>query len=128
MHGKFGLLSAGKASSHRTTLPSFLFFACVQCFRVSVIHRALTWTTGSLTCARSYACVYARGWGTPTSSQHNILTRKLTNLSCIPDGIRTSGNGIHWISRPTLYQFSHHVPTTRMLFFLSWNQYNQYQM
>ena len=23
-----------------------------------------------------YVCVYTRGWGTPTTSQHNILTRK----------------------------------------------------
>ena len=32
-------------------------------FRVSVIHRTLTWTTGSLTCVRdhSYACVHTRG-------------------------------------------------------------------
>ena len=41
------------------------------CFRVLVIHRTLTWTTGSLTCVRghSYACVYTtRGSGTPTAS------------------------------------------------------------
>ena len=44
-------------------------------FPVSVIHQTLTWTTGSLTCIRSYACVYTRGWGTQTS-QHNMLTRK----------------------------------------------------
>ena len=32
-------------------------------FCLSVIHRTLTWTTGSLTCVRdhSYACVYTRG-------------------------------------------------------------------
>ena len=37
-----------------------------------------TWTTGSTTCVRdhSYACVYTRGFGTSTTSQHNILTRK----------------------------------------------------
>ena len=70
MHGKFGLLSTGKASSHSTALPSFVgFFG-------SVIHRTLTWTTGSVTCVRSYAYVYTRGWGTPTTSQHNTLTRK----------------------------------------------------
>ena len=46
------------------------------CFRVSLIHRTLTWTTGSLTCVRSHARVYTRGWGTPTTSQHNSLTRK----------------------------------------------------
>ena len=35
-------------------------------FCVSIIHQTLTWTTGSLTCVRSYACMYTRGWGTPT--------------------------------------------------------------
>ena len=36
-------------------------------FRVSIIHRTLTWTTGSLMCIRDYcyACVYTRGLGTP---------------------------------------------------------------
>ena len=72
MHGKLGLLSPGIASSHSTALPRFFVFSCVQCFRVSVIHRTLTWTTGSLTCVRSYACVCTRGWCTPTASQHNI--------------------------------------------------------
>ena len=35
----------------------------------------LTWTTGSLMCVRdhSHACVYTRGLGTPTASQHNIF-------------------------------------------------------
>ena len=42
-------------------------------FRVSVIHRTLTCTTGSLTCARdhSYACYTHGGLGTPTANQHN---------------------------------------------------------
>ena len=72
MHGKFGLLSPGKASSHSTALPIFVVISCVQCFRVSVIHRTGTWTTGYLTCVRSYVCAYTRGWGTPTSesAQH----------------------------------------------------------
>ena len=102
----------------------FVFvFSCVQCFLVSVTHRTLTWTAGSLTCVRSYACVYARGWGTPTTSQHSILTimqannkkhfdsEKLSQFfkNCAPDGIRTSGHGILWISRLQLYQLSHHV-------------------
>ena len=68
------------------------------CFRVSVIHRPLAWTTGSLTCLRDhcYAYLYTRGLGTPTTSQHNILTRKNSQFfSCAPDGVRTSGL---WIS------------------------------
>ena len=46
-------------------------------FRVSVIHRSQTWTAGSFKCIldRSCACLYTRGLGTPTASQH-ILTRK----------------------------------------------------
>ena len=50
----------------------------VRSFRVSVIHKTLTWTTGSLTCVRdqSYACVYTRGLGTATTSQHNVFDSK----------------------------------------------------
>ena len=44
-------------------------------FRVSVIHRTMTWTRGYVTCVHnhSYACVrmYTQGLGTPTTSQHN---------------------------------------------------------
>ena len=45
-------------------------------FRVPVIYRTLTWTTGSLTCVRGHACacVYTQGLGTPTAAcQHNIF-------------------------------------------------------
>ena len=44
-------------------------------FRVAVIHRNLTWTTGSLTCVsdHSYACVCTWGLGTLAASQHNIF-------------------------------------------------------
>ena len=50
-------------------------------YRVSIIHRTLTWTTGMLTCVHdlSYACVYTRGLNTPTASQHNPFdSEKLT--------------------------------------------------
>ena len=49
-HGKFGLLSPGKASCDRVALPNLLCMLGV--FSVSVIHQTLTWTTGSLTCAQ----------------------------------------------------------------------------
>ena len=54
-------------------------------FRVSVIQRTLTWTTGSLTCVRDhfYACVqYTHGsWaGTPTASQHNLFDSEILVL------------------------------------------------
>ena len=35
------------------------------------------------------------------------LGKTLTNVSCTPDGVRTSAHGIHWIPRPTLYPLSH---------------------
>ena len=47
-HGKFGLLSLGKVSCGRDALPSMH----AGCFCVSIIHRKLAWTTGSLTCAQ----------------------------------------------------------------------------
>ena len=81
-------------------------------FRVSLIHRTLRWTTGSLTCVldHSGACVYILGLGTPTASQHNIFdSEKLTNCPCATDGIRTS---VLRISSPTLYQLSH--PVTKL--------------
>ena len=51
-------------------------------FYVSVIHRTLTWTTGSLTCihGHSYACVYLRGLGIPTVSQHMFYSEKLSQM------------------------------------------------
>ena len=49
-HGKFGLPSPGKSQlrQSRATQPT----AHAGCFSVSIIHRTLTWTTGSLTCAQ----------------------------------------------------------------------------
>ena len=52
----------------------FLFFPCVQCVRVSVINRTLDmdyriFSVRTLLCVR----IHTRGWGTPTTSQHNIF-------------------------------------------------------
>ena len=93
--------------SHYLTLIKYKVHA--GSFRISVIHRTLTWTTGSLTCVhdRSCACVYTRGLGTLTACQHNIFDfEKLTNVSCASDVIQTS---VLWILSPTLYQLSHPV-------------------
>ena len=73
--GNSGCFPLGKQAAIVRCYQGLFCFSCVQRFRVSVIHRTLTWTTGSLTCVRSYACVYTWGWATPTS-QHNILTQK----------------------------------------------------
>ena len=76
----------------RATQP-YLSKVHIGLFRVSIIHRTMTWTTGSLTCVRdySYACVYTRGLiGTSTASRHNIIdSKKLTHFACAPDWIRT---------------------------------------
>ena len=105
---KSGCFPRGSEQPYIRRYPVFFFFPCVQCFCFSIIHRTLTWTTGSWTCVRdhSYACIYTRGLDTPTS-QHNILTRKNTIFSCALDRVRTSGL---WILSPMLYQLSH--PTT----------------
>ena len=91
-------------------------------FRVSVIHRARTWTTGPLACVRDHscACVYTPGGagggggggggaaGAPTTSQHNIFDsgKTLTNCPCAPDWVWTSSV---WLSSPMLYPLSHPV-------------------
>ena len=49
-HGKFGLLSLGKASCDIVALRSLRCMLSI--FSVSTIHRTLAWTTGSLTCAQ----------------------------------------------------------------------------
>ena len=55
--------------------------------------------------------VCTRGWGTPTTNQHNIFySEKLTNVSCAPDGIQTF---VLWILSPTLYQLSNPVTPVR---------------
>ena len=62
-----------KASGNRVALPNPTK-CMLGLFRVSVIHRTLTWTAGSLTCVRdhSYACImYTRGVGTLTATQQN---------------------------------------------------------
>ena len=49
-HGKFGFLSPEESQLQQScaTQPT----AYAGCFSVSIIHRTLTWTTGSLTCAQ----------------------------------------------------------------------------
>ena len=88
---------------------SYYFSVHAWSFPVSVIHQALTWTTGSLSSLRDYscACIYTQGLGTLTANQHNIFdSETLTNLSCAPGEIRTS---VLWISSLTIYQLNHPV-------------------
>ena len=87
MHGKFGLLP-------RVLV---LVFSCAQCCSFSVIHRTLTWTTGSLKfnmCRRSFLCVRKHtgvGHIINESAQH-FDSEKLSQIfDCAPDGVWTSG-------------------------------------
>ena len=103
-HGKFGSLFQKESQLQQSRAIQTLINYKVHAgsFRVSVIHRTLTWTTSSLTCVRDhyYACVNTRG--TPTASQHNMFhLGKFAIFSCAPDGVRTSGVRI---LSPTLYQ------------------------
>ena len=58
-HGKFGLLSLGKASCDIVALRSLRCMLSI--FSVSTIHRTLAWTTGSLTCAQMLIIAIAHG-------------------------------------------------------------------
>ena len=89
-NGKFGsslLLPPRKASCNRvalTYLTQINYKVHAGPFRVSANHRALTWITGSLTCARdhSYACENTPrvGHTHPQRVTTTFLTRKKISL------------------------------------------------
>ena len=70
-HGKFGLLSSGKASCGRVAL--FKLRAMLGVLSVSIIHRTLIWTTGSLMCEQMLVHAIARG-GLRTHVGESALT------------------------------------------------------
>ena len=69
--GKFGLLSPGKASCDRVALPSLR--CMLGDFSVSIIHRTLTWTTGSLTCAQMLISIRLHTGGVRTHVRESAL-------------------------------------------------------
>ena len=81
MHGKFGLLSPGKVTSHSTALPRCFFPHYVQCFRVSIppavrLTLLRQMDMGSLTCAQIWVlAVHAKG-GQAQTSLHKSVTQK----------------------------------------------------
>ena len=87
MHGKFGLLSPGKASSHSTALPSYCFFLCAvfSCFRNPPYSDM---TTGSLMCVRS--CAHTHGNGAHRQRVHNVLTRENSHKFVLCSGRDTN--------------------------------------
>ena len=73
------------------------FSAYAGSFRVSVIHRTLTWTTWSLAYVRTWSIIllhaYTHGSWAHRQRVNTFDSEKLTIFSCAPDGIRTS---VHW--------------------------------
>ena len=68
-----------KASCDRIELPNLLGNGC---FSVSIIHRTLTWTTGSLSCAQMFMHAIAqRCVRTPKESLHRKLTLRRKSLA-----------------------------------------------
>ena len=62
--GNSGRFPEGKPTAAESRYPSLLNHTVhAGSFRVSIIHRTLTWTTRSLTCVRDHscACVYTHG-------------------------------------------------------------------
>ena len=57
-HGKFRLLSLGKASGESCAVQPTVHAGCFT-FSISIIYGTLTWTTGSLTCAEMLLYVVA---------------------------------------------------------------------
>ena len=109
--GNSGHFPQGKPAVTESRYPTQIYYKVhAGSFRVSIIHRTLTWTTGSVTCVRdhSYACLNTRGLGTPTASQRSIFdSEKLSHnffLCSFLTGFEPRGL---WISSPTLYQLSH---------------------
>ena len=112
--GNAGCFPRGKASSHSTALPSFCCcFLCAvfSCFR-NPPNSDINYRIFNM---RTFLCVRIHTGGGPHRQRVSTtfwLGKTFTNV-CAPYGIRTSGHGIHWISRRTLYPLSHHVPRTR---------------
>ena len=76
------------------------------CFSVSIIHRTLTWTTGSVTCAQMYMHAIAHG-GVGTHVRESAL--KLDFGRKIP--CRTGESNLRQqLAGPMLYQLSY-IPT-----------------
>ena len=79
-------------------------------FCVSIIHQTDMDYINVRTC--SYACVYTRGWSTPTTNQRTILTWKNSHKLFLCSGRDSnlwSSNPLDLFLRPMFYQLSHHI-------------------
>ena len=98
--GNSGCFPRGKRAAIVRRYPGIFSYPVSS---VSVIHRTLTWTTGSLTCLCDhwyYVRIYIHtgtgvGHTADNESAQDFDSEKLAHFSCAPDGTRTSGL---WIS------------------------------
>ena len=77
--GNYGRFPQGKPGATESRYPTLIYNkAHAGSFRVCIVHRTLTWTTGSLTCLRdhSYARIYTRRWSHRLRVSITFLTRK----------------------------------------------------
>ena len=110
MHGKFGLLSTGKASSHSTALPNFLLFflfPCVQCSCVYIQPAVMPTLLrqidiGSLMCAHMWGCAVHTKGGSGTNKSAQELTWRNRKAVPHPAPPRHRPQGL-WIYIPVLY-------------------------
>ena len=83
--GHSGRFPQGNPAATESRYPSLINYKLhAESFRVSIIHRTMTWTKGSLTCVRNHCeCVHTRGLGTPIASQHNIFDSNNSQMSVV---------------------------------------------
>ena len=99
-HGKCGLLSPGKPAATESRYPTY--GTCWVCFGVSIIHRTLSWTTGSFT--RAHVLMYAIAHGSVRTPEESLQC-KMTGreiLCCAGES-----NLQQRRAGPTLYQLSY---------------------
>ena len=99
--GKFGLLSPGKANCDRVARPN------VRCMLgvlgVSLIHRTLTWTIWSLTCAQMLMHAIAHGGCRDTVRESALKVDSGRKIPC-----RTGESNLRQLrASPMLYQLSY---------------------
>ena len=104
---EIGLCSPGKASCDRVALPN-LRTVHAGCLSVSIIHRTLTWTTGSLTCTQMLMHAIAHGERTYTVRESALKVDSGRNIPC-----RTGESNLRQRrAGPMFYQMSY-IPARR---------------
>ena len=83
------------------------------CFSVSIIHRTLTWTTGSLTCAQVLMHAFAHG-GVRTHRQLTLGEKSLPRRGIEPPSAASRSDALPMSYIPTHYTCSNVLCTCNM--------------